>query len=162
MAKLNTETARKVEKAEDGFKPVPDGVYVLELREDVEVGEGGKGPYWKWTFEVPETHDGKDLDYAGRRFWTNTSLSEAAFFKLKETFAAFGVPTDTDTEDLVKKRVKAVIVTGTIQQGARKGEERSEIQRLLPLDADDPDVGTSGAGASPNMDKGGSTEEPLF
>lgn len=160
MPKLNAETAQKVENAEDGFKPVPDGVYILELREDVEVAEGPKGTYWKWTFEIPAEHDGKSLEHAGRRFWTNTSLSDAAYFKLKETFGAFGVPTDTDTEDLVKKRVKGVIITGVIQSGAKKGQERSEIDRLLPLDADDPEVGTPAA--SGGGDDKGAKDEPLF
>lgn len=158
MPKLNADTAKKVEQAEDSFKPVPDGVYILELREDVEVADGPKGPYWKWSFEIPEAHEGKDLEHAGRRFWTNTSLSADAFWKLKETFAAFGVSPDTDTEDLVKKRVKAVIITGTIQSGPKKGQERNEIDKLLPLDAEDPEVGGVSAAGSDE----GSKEEPLF
>lgn len=160
MPKLNTETARKVAEAEDGFKPVPDGVYIVELREDVDVREGGKGTYWSWSFEVPKEHDGKELDYAGRRFWHNTSLSDAAYFKLKETFAAFGVPTDTDTEDLVKRRIKVVIRTEIQQQGKNKGKEQNVIDQLLAIDADDPAVEAAAAGGT--SAKGGSDEEPLF
>lgn len=164
MAKLNTETARKVDEAEDGFKPVPDGVYIVELREDVDVREGEKGVYWSWNFEIPTEHDGKELDYAGRRFWHNTSLSDAAYFKLKETFAAFGVPTTTDTEDLVKRRIKVVIRTEIQQRGKNKGKEQSVIDQLLPLNAD---VATSASTAnadSPGVStaKGGSDEEPMF
>ena len=168
MPKLNTANAQKVDEAEDGFKPIPDGVYIVELREDVEVRESqsGKGPYWSWSFEIPADHDGKELEFAGRRFWHNTSLSDAAYFKLKETFLAFGVPTDTDTEDLVKKRIKVVVRTEIQQQGKNKGKEQSVIDKLLPLNADDPKVDP---GAAPNMTKdvagntsGGSNEEPLF
>lgn len=162
MPKLNQETARKVSEAEDGFKPVPDGVYVVELREDVDVREGEKGPYWSWCFEIPKEHEDKELDYAGRRFWHNTSLSDAAYFKLKETFAAFGVPTDTDTEDLVKRRVKVVIRTEIQQKGKNKGRENSVIDQLLPLNAPDPSDPTAADGTAPDSGKGGSDKEPLF
>jgi len=159
MPKLNTETANKVEKAEDGFQPVPDGVYILELREDVEIAEGPKGTYWKWTFQIPEDHDGEELEHAGRRFWMNTSLSPESFWKLKEAFKAFGVSADTDTEDLVKRRVKAVIITGTIQAGAKKGQLRNEIDKLLPLDAEDPEILDPNSAAA---NEGGSKDDPLF
>lgn len=159
MPKLNTTTAAEVEKAEDGFQPVPDGVYILELREDVEVAEGPRGTYWKWAFQIPESHDGEDLEYSGRRFWTNTSLSKESFWKLKEVFKAFGVSADTDTEDLVKQRVKAVIITGTVQAGAKKGQPRNEIDKLLPIDAEDPEVVDPNSVAA---NEGGSKDDPLF
>lgn len=151
MPKLNPDTAQKVENAEDGYAPIPDGVYELELMEDVEVAEGAKGPYWKWTFQIPE-----GLQYAGRRFWNNTSLSESAFWKLKEAFDAFGVPTSTDTEDLVKRRVKALIVTTTINSGSRKGEPTNQIDKLMPLNAPD---ATPGDGPSASTVK---QDDPLF
>ena len=161
MPKLTSDKAQAVESAEDGFKPVPEGTYILQLVEDVDVREGGKGTYWRWTFEIPKSHkiDGEDVpqEYAGRKFWTNTSLSEAAYFKLKEVFKAFGVPTDTDTAELVGCRVKALIVTRTIQQGQRKGELGNEIDRLLPLDY----VPTEDNAAVESA-QGGSTEEPMF
>lgn len=156
MPKLNDETASKVENAEDGFKPVPEGVYTLKLVEDVDVKEGQKGPYWKWTFEIPE-----GMEHAGRKFFTNTSLSDAAYFKLKETFAAFGVPTNTDTEDLVGQQVKALIITKTIQGGSRVGELGNEISKLLPLDTEDDDVKVpAGVGAAPS--KSAKDDEPMF
>lgn len=132
MPKLNEEVAQKVEQAEDsGFAPLEEGVYILELMEDVEVREGPKGVYWRWTFQIPE-----GMENSGRRFWVNTSLSDNAFWKLKETFDAFGVPTNTDTEDLVKRQVKAVITITTVQKGKREGELTNEVDKLLPLDAD--------------------------
>lgn len=158
MPKLNTSTASKVEEAEDGFKPVPDGVYIVELREDVEVRESEKGTYWSWVFEIPEEHDGEKLAHAGRRFWNNTSLSETAYWKLKETFAAFGVSADTDTEDLVKRRVKAVIITEIQQRGKNKGREQNAIDKLLPLNGDAADAEADRL--TPTTD--GSKDEPLF
>lgn len=158
MAKLDDKTASAVDQAEDGFKPVPEGVYVLQLMADVDVKEGDKGTYWRWTFEIPEKHEDKELEHAGRRFWTNTSLSDAAYFKLKETFGAFGVPTNTDTEELVGRKVKALITQKVIQGGQRKGEIGNEISKLLPLSHDE----AAEAAKTVDTAKGGSSEEPLF
>lgn len=158
MPKLDDTKAAAVDQAEDGFKPVEEGVYILQLMEDVDVKEGDKGTYWRWTFEIPKTHEGEDLPNAGRRFWTNTSLSDAAYFKLKETFGAFGVPTNTDTADLVGRKVKALITQRVIQGGQRKGEIGNEISKLLPLSHDEAaEAATEQAAA-----KGGSKDEPLF
>lgn len=129
MPRLSNETAAKVEDAEDGFKPLDPGIYVVQLMEDVEIKEGKKGIYWKWTLEIPE-----GLENAGRRLWTNTSLSEAAFFKLKEMFSAFGVPTSTDTEELVGKKIRVQVKQVTINGGARAGELGNEIEKCLPLE----------------------------
>lgn len=155
MPKLNDDVAAKVDEAEDGFQPVEEGIYVLELMEDVEVKEGKVAPYWRWTFEIPEGEKG-----AGRRFWTNTSLSDAAYWKLKEAFDAFGVPTNTDTEDLVKRRVKALITIRTIEKGKREGELTNEIEKLLPLDHVDDAPSANGDGGSKTAKKDESA--PLF
>ena len=159
MPKLDDKKAAAVEQAEDGFKPVPEGVYILQLVKDVDVQESqsGKGPYWRWEFEVPKEHEGEELEHAGRKFWTNTSLSDAAYFKLKEAFQAFGVPTNTDTEELVGRRVKAMVTIKTIQAGARKGQPGNEITKLLPLDHDE-----AAEAAAVDTVTGGSKEEPLF
>lgn len=159
MPQLNPEMAQKVADAEDTFAAIPAGVYILELAQDVEVAEGPKGHYWKWTFEVPEGEQ-----YASRRFWLNTSLSENAFFKLKETFAAFGVSTETTTEDLVKKRVRGVVTVQTVQKGQRVGQLGNNLDRLLPLD------GPTGEGIDAEGNKvdeaksavGGDDKPPLF
>lgn len=158
MPKLDDTKAAAVDKVEDGFQPVPEGVYIVQLMEDVDVKEGDKGTYWRWTFEVPKEHEGKELEHGGRRFWTNTSLSDSAYFKLKETFGAFGVPTNTDTAELVGKKVKAMVTIKTIQGGQRKGELGNEISKLLPLTHEDDVADATPAAAA----KGGSKDEPLF
>lgn len=165
MPKLQDDVASKVDQAEDGFLPVEEGIYILSLKADVDVKDGDAGPYWRWTFEVPETHPDADgveqpQEKAGRRFWTNTSLSAQAFFKLKETFAAFGVPTNTDTEDLVGRRVKAHIIIKTIQGGQRKGELGNEISKLYPLDYVEDAVAANGSKV--DTAKGGDNSDPLF
>lgn len=157
MPKLDDKKAAAVDQADDGFKPVPEGVYILQLTEDVDVKEGEKGTYWRWTFEVPKEHEGEELEYAGRRFWTNTSLSDSAYFKLKETFGAFGVPTNTDTAELIGRKVKAMITQRVINGGQRKGEIGNEISKLLPLSHVE-DASPANAAVA----QGGSKEDPLF
>lgn len=160
MAKLGKEMSDKVSNAEDGFKPIPEGVYILQLMKDVEVAEGPRGAYWKWELEIPKEHEGAELEYAGRRFWTNTSLSEESFWKLKEAFEAFGVPTDTDTEDLVGRRVKAHISIEVARGGARKGEPTNSVKKLLPLDTATSDAAPSGGVSTAKS--AAPSDEPMF
>lgn len=128
MPKLNKDLASAASEAvTTSFEPVPEGVYGVTLR-GVDIKEGQKGPYWVWEFEIPTGND-----HAGRRFWLNTSLSEAALWKLNEVFSAFGATTDTDTDELIGKSVKAVVVQRTIQAGARSGEVTNQIDAVMPL-----------------------------
>lgn len=150
MPRLKDDVAAKVEAAEDGFKPLDPGIYVVQLKEDVEIKEGAKGTYWKWTLEIPAGEPG-----AGRRLWTNTSLSEAAFFKLKEMFAAFGVPVNTDTEELVGRKIRVQVKHATINQGSRKGELSNEIEKCLPLEGP---TGTDAVAEAPAAEQ----PKPLF
>lgn len=130
MPKLNKKQAKEVSGASGGFEPLEDGVYHARLR-GVETSDN-PGPsgsyYWKWEFEVVEE------PYINRRLWTNTSLAEAAAFKLKEMFDAFGADIDTDTDELCGQIVRLVVSTRTIQEGARKGEISNQIDRVSPAD----------------------------
>ncbi len=130
MPKLNKKQAKGVDDASGSFEPLDDGVYHARLR-SVEVSDN-PGPsgshYWKWEFEVVEE------PYVNRRLWTNTSLAEAAAFKLKELFDAFGEDTDTDTDELCGEIVRLVVSTRTIQEGTRKGEVANQIDRVSPAD----------------------------
>lgn len=164
MAQLNAETASKVEAAEDGFKLLDPHIAILQLIADVEVKQGAKGDYWQWDFQTVE---GSEIG-SGRKWKYRTSLSDAAFFKLKELFLAFGVPTSTNTDELVGKKVRAEIVVKTIGgDSARAGELTNEIKSLLPLDGPTGKTGDApvqiakvpGAVAD---GKGGSTDDPLF
>jgi hypothetical protein len=135
---LNKTMASAVEEASggSGFEPLPEGVYPVRLR-GVDIREGQKAPYWVWEFEIPE-----GVEHSGRRFWLNTSLSEAALWKLKEVFTAFGTTPDTDTDELLGKRVSAVVVQRVIQAGARAGETTNQIDQVLPA-KDGADASTS-------------------
>lgn len=131
MPKLNKQMQKQTGAAEtSAFDPIDPGVYHVRLRDVDGTGSGAKGPYWSWEFEVVEA------PYVGRRLWNNTSLSEAAAFKMKETFDAFGVGYDADTDDLLGQIVKAHVSIRTIQSGDRKGQLANQVDRLEPADDD--------------------------
>lgn len=133
MPKLSNETAQKTAAAEGGnFEPLPEDVYTATLYGEVQVREGASGnPYWSWTFKIAEG------PHTGRTLWLSTGLSDQALWRLKEVFAAFGVPADTDTDDLIGRRVKLLVTQKIIGAGSRKGEIGNEIQSLLPAEGND-------------------------
>jgi hypothetical protein len=141
VAKLNRNKQKEVaDNAGSGFAVLPDGAVHLRLRDVDATRSGAKGPYWSWEFEIVDPEeleiDGKMTKVIGRRLWNNTSLSKEAAFKMKETFDAFGVDLDTDTDELLGQIVKGIISQRTIQEGARKGEVANQIDRLKPADPD--------------------------
>jgi hypothetical protein len=132
MPKLGKAKAASVAAASGSFEVREDGVYHVRLVDVDGSREGPSGPYWSWEFDVVEA------PYVNRKLWNNTSLSEAAAFKLKEAFEAFGVDADadTDTDDLIGEIVRATVSSRVIQQGARKGEIANQIDRLSKADPD--------------------------
>jgi hypothetical protein len=134
MPKLPTKAAKAVDETEaaTGFAPIPPGLYQAFLRE-VKVKDGPNGPYWVWEFEIV---DGEE--YAGRRFWNNTSLSEKSRPFMKAVFDAFGVPADTNTDELC-----GCIVT--LQIGNRTRTDTKELTNTIKgVLAYDPDADDDG------------------
>lgn len=126
MPKLNDTTASAVAKEEvRDFKALEPGPYEATLQAvEVKMAQNGKFPYWAWTFKL--------TDYPGKQ-WVNTSLSPDALWKLKETFTAFGVSPDTDTDELVGKSV-ILMLSQTVDP---KGNLRNQVDRVLPIDSQD-------------------------
>lgn len=115
MPKLNAERAKQVEKSEDsgGFSLLEEGTYTFKLK-DVTAGETQKGdPKWVFKWEAQLENGGT------KAVQEHCALTEASLWKLKSIFKAFGVSTDTDTDDLVGKTVQ-VDVEHRVQQGAGK------------------------------------------
>lgn len=134
MAKLKKDLAKAAEaEAENwvGRGVLPAGHYLCRLRAVDTSGQGPAGPYWTWEFETVEAGD----QPVGRRFWDTTSLSAKAIGRLGKTFEAFGVPTTTDTDELIGELVNLEIKIGTIQKGEKTGEQRNEVVALLPADS---------------------------
>lgn len=127
MPKLPPNVAKKVDDTESGsFEALPPDKYRARLM-NVEQREGNKAPYWSWEYEVIEPEA-----FEGRKVWNNTSLSEKAFFKLKEAFEAHGATPDTDTDELCGSVVVLAVSQRVIEQGARKGETGNQVDRVLP------------------------------
>jgi hypothetical protein len=141
VPKLNDDVANQVNEAESTGGVMEEGIYEMYLKQvdDQKDGKplmGEKGPYWNWTFVVPEDAE----RYKNWNQWLITSLSESAAFKLKEVFAAFGVSPDTDTDELIGKRVRVEVGVRTIQKGARAGEVANQVKTVYPLDEIDAQV----------------------
>jgi hypothetical protein len=139
MAKLSAKAAKEVDKAESSFDPIEDGVYHVRLR-DLQVKESKAGnPMWALEFEIVEE------PYVNRRLWTNLTQVEAALFKTNEFFAAYDVPSTTDTDELLGQICKAVVASETQQEGAGKGQIHNTISRLAKADEDFEPEQTTGA-----------------
>lgn len=131
MAQLNKGMQDKVANASGGnFEVMEPGWYHARLRDVNTDGDGPKGPYWTWEFELVED------PYISRRVWNNTSLSENSLWVLKMTFDAFGAELDADTDELCGQIVKLQLGIRTIQQGDRKGEKANQVNRLAKADPD--------------------------
>lgn len=135
MPALPKDVAKQVAELEDGFAIMEDDTYELELVSVISEKQGkplagAAGPYWTWEFIIP-----KDAErYVGRKFWVNTSLSERAFFKMKEHFEAFGAPTDTNTDELIGRRCLGVVGSYVQQEGKGAGDTKNQIEKLLPAE----------------------------
>lgn len=139
---------RTAASADEEAEPMPEGVYRVRLLEvttkTLETSKEPKlvgCPMWTWAFEVSEG------EHAGRRLWTRHILPpeqgylHAAFMTLKfvEPFRAFGVPTDTDTTELIGKVCKAFVAVATASSGARVGQQVNALEQLMPDGPDEPD-----------------------
>lgn len=135
MPKLPDEQATATDEVEpQTFEALPEGLYLGTLV-DVEVREGQKGEYWSWKFgDLIAVED--DKLYPGH-LWNNTSLSEAAAWKLKEAFDAFKVPANTDTDELIGQSCWLTVSQRVIERGTRMGEVGNNIERLMPIGADE-------------------------
>lgn len=131
MPKLSGSQRKQVDSAElNSFEPLEEGLYVVKLAKDPEVKPGPAAPYWACEFAVVGPNS------KNRKLWNNQSTSEKAAGLMKAFFAAFGVPIDTDTEDIVGETCRVLVTTEIQQQGAGKGTPRSVIKRFLVKDAD--------------------------
>lgn len=135
MPQLAKDKAEQVNETEgQNFEVYPEGIFLSTLV-DVEVKEGPAGEYWSWKFgENIFVEDEKK--YPGH-LWVNTSLSDAADWKMKEVFEAFGVPADTDTDELLGKQVWNVVSQRVIAKGARMGEMGNNVERTMAVGGGD-------------------------
>jgi hypothetical protein len=155
MPQLNEAKASQVHDTENKGGTLDPGVYPVTLLE-VEARPGRVAPQWSWKFEVSKGHA-----RAGRTLYTNTSLSDDALWKLRETFDAFGVDSTVNTDTLIGRQVRALVTKQIQTEGKRQGQFVNQIQELMPLSGSAPSptgpVKVSANGGSPNPD-----DEPPF
>lgn len=82
-------------EVESSFEPIPEGRYdciveVVEVRES----KSSDNDYLNWELKVT------DGEFADRRLWMITSLSEKALFRLKDTYLALEVIEEDEEIDL--------------------------------------------------------------
>ena len=168
MPQLNETYASGIDEQPQSVGVLEPGVYEAVLVEVV-AKPGKVAPLWSWRYEVAPGQVGE-----GRTLYNNTSLSEEARWKMKETFDAFGVPANTNTDRLLGQRVKLLIAKVIAQQGKRQGRFVNEIQEVMPIgqrtvstrkpaDPDDPTAPRADAfaGAVQGTAPGGDDEPPF-
>lgn len=129
MPKLNNEIAQKVDKAasDSGFTPMDPGQYRARLSKVEAKNAASSGnPMWTWEYEVVQE------PYVGRKQWNNTVLTDAAMWKLAETFSAFGVSTDTDTDELIGCTVLLNVTQRVIPTGNKAGQTGNNVDQVMP------------------------------
>lgn len=153
MPKLSPDNAASAAKeaASGGAQTLlPVGEYPLRLTEvEATTSKAGK-PMWVWKFEVDEG------EFKGNSIWEFTVIQENTMWKIGQIFAAFGVDTSTNTDDLHGEVIRAVIDQEVAQAGKRKDEVVNRVKQFI--DKQD----ATASGAAPAKAQGGSTEEVPF
>lgn len=153
MPQLDANEAKQVDEAESGQTLIEDGIYEMVLTACTDKDKDGNilstenaGPYWSWEYTFPEDAE----RYKKRKVWDKTWRSEESKWKMNQVFSAFGVPSTTNTDDLVAKgaRVLVEINTYVIQKGPKAGEARNGVKTILPLAGAKPAAAGKSAPAS--------------
>lgn len=111
MAKLGGDQATAVENAVNPNGLIDEGIYLATLTGEVKVFDG-KSVMWIWPFTIDAVNEkGEPQPFAGRKVDHKTWISDAANYRLKDTFEAFGVPVSTDTDDLLNHKVRVKVTT---------------------------------------------------
>lgn len=130
MPKLRDELAARVDESEawepgTGYTVLEPGIYLATLKQVTPSDQPGKSGSYYWTWEY-------EYDQESGRAWDVTSLSDKAFGKMKAVFQAFGVPSNTDTDLLLGRKVALQIDIEVQQQGKNQGKERNVVLAVLP------------------------------
>lgn len=131
MPKLNEKQKTQAEEGASDIPLLDPGVYGASLQK-VEEKEGPKGPYWEWEFLVETDSEGNELEQTAR-IWENTSLSEKAIWRVQKMFDAFGVDSDTDTEDILGYYVALRVGQEVAAEGQRAGELQNCFLSASPI-----------------------------
>jgi hypothetical protein len=129
VPKLPDELAKAARRASGDYYYEPPllapGVYTGVLLRVEENRNQHGGWWWDWTFEV-EGEERRLHFYASLR-----DENDYGLWKLNLVFSAFGVSTESDTDDMVGKTVRLVV--SQREDKYRGGELDNRVDRVLPL-----------------------------
>lgn len=136
MPKLPKNIQKAADEAEvQDYSALDPGTYVVSVKEIKTDDKTRNGdPMWTWQFKV------EDEKYKGRLLWERTALTEAAAWKIKQIFAALGFTLDSDADELLGEKCKAVVSQAEIPSGSRKGQMGNNIDSYLALSDDEADA----------------------
>lgn len=144
MPKLNPTKAAEVKKAgEDGGKFVllPEGKYVVRLTDVTSETARSGSPMWVWKFETtqyleveaPVDNEGQPINVIGKEIWYRTVIMDKTLWDLDRVFNAFGVPPETDTDELVGDEIVVMIDQQVITGGKSKGKLGNNVVDFMTL-----------------------------
>jgi hypothetical protein len=138
MAQLGSELSAKIDAAVDPSSLMDEGIYLARLHDKVKVFDG-KTVMWVWPLTIEAEANGAPQANAGRKTDHKTWISDAAFYRLKATFDAFGVPTSTDTDELIGKKVRIKLIVKDIHTGEIDDETglvklTNDVKEVLPAE----------------------------
>lgn len=107
---------------------IDDDNYHCKVAEVTEE-EGNEYNYLKWTFEIVE--EGK---YLGRKVYTNTSLSPAALWNLRQLLETLGVETPDDEMELDLEAYAGLELICRVENEVYQGKDRPKVTDYIPLE----------------------------
>jgi hypothetical protein len=122
----------KTEAAED-FAPLPAGEYVARiLSGELETSRKKETPCYKLTFQVVEG------DHAGRRFWHDVWLTEAALPMAKRDLAKLGITSLDQLEKPLPPGIRCSVKLAL--RSDDDGNETNRVKRFEVIGIDEPEV----------------------
>lgn len=127
------ESTEEAAQSSGDFKALDTGVYTGRLSKcEASSSRDGK-PMWRLEFDQILNLDGTRA--MGGRLFSNLTLEESTAWKVAQFFAAFDVPTSTDTDVLVNSRIRLQVVKKVQDFPGSKnfGKDVNDIDRYVSL-----------------------------
>lgn len=125
------EPTQEAAETSGDFTAMDPGVYTARLGKcDADRTRDGKKAMWKLEFDQIYDLDGTKK---GGRLWSNITLEESVAWKIAQFFAAFGVPTSTNTDEMINVRCRLEVSKRVQEFGKNKGKEVNDIDRFVAL-----------------------------
>ena len=108
-------------------RKIPVGDYKFNI-EEVEDGEGEKGPYWT----VISTISGGPYD--GFKDWSRYSHSQKALWKLAQLLTACGMKVSKKKMQIDRNQLIGLEFGASVEDDTYEGKTRSKIADVFPID----------------------------